>query len=84
SRTRRMTAQAFGVNLTILPTITPPPYADDLQAIIASAVKIVETAGNTPAEFIELMKRHDIAIVHKCTSIRHALSAQRNGVDAVS
>lgn len=84
SRTRRMTAQAFGVNLTILPTINPPPYADYLQAIIDSDVKIVETAGNTPAEFIELMKRHDIAIVHKCTSIRHALSAQRNGVDAVS
>ncbi|WYX33171.1 nitronate monooxygenase family protein (plasmid) [Achromobacter denitrificans] len=84
SRTRRMTAQAFGVNLTILPTINPPPYADYLQAIIDSDVKIVQTAGNTPAEFIELMKRHDIAIVHKCTSIRHALSAQRNGVDAVS
>lgn len=83
-RTHRLTDRPFGVNLTILPSISPPPYGDYLQAIIDSGVKVVETAGNSPAEFIERMKAQDIAIVHKCTSVRHALSAQRNGVDMVS
>ncbi|QKH36898.1 nitronate monooxygenase [Achromobacter pestifer] len=83
-RTRRMTDRPFGVNLTILPSISPPPYGDYLQAIIDSGVKVVETAGSSPAEFIERMKARDITIVHKCTSVRHALSAQRNGVDMVS
>ncbi|MHA7598457.1 NAD(P)H-dependent flavin oxidoreductase [Alicycliphilus sp. T452] len=83
-RTRDMTEQPFGVNLTILPTINPPPYADYLQAIIDGGVKVVETAGNSPSEFIGRMKDKDITIIHKCTAVRHALSAQRNGVDMVS
>lgn len=84
ARTRTMTDRPFGVNLTILPTINPPPYADYLQAIIDGGIKVVETAGNSPVEFIGRMKEKGITIVHKCTAVRHALSAQRNGVDIVS
>lgn len=84
ARTRALTDQPFGVNLTILPTINPPPYSDYLQAIIDGGVKIVETAGNSPKDFIGRMKDHGITIVHKCTTVRHALSAERNGVDIVS
>ena len=84
ARTRTLTDQPFGVNLTILPSINPPPYAEYLQAIIDSGVKIVETAGNSPKEFIGRMKDAGITIVHKCTSVRHALSAERNGVDMIS
>lgn len=84
ARTRTMTDRPFGVNLTILPTINPSPYADYLQAIIDGGIKVVETAGNSPAEFIDRMKEKGITIVHKCTAVRHALSAQRNGVDIVS
>ena len=83
-RTRQMTDKPFGVNLTILPAVKPPPYAEYVKAIIDSGVKIVETAGNSPRDFIDQFKAHDIKIVHKCTSVRHALSAERNGVDAVS
>ena len=83
-RTRAMTDRPFGVNLTILPTLKPPPYADYVHAIIDSGIPIVETAGNSPREFIDQFKAHGIRIVHKCTSVRHALSAQRHGVDAVS
>lgn len=84
ARCRSMTAQPFGVNLTILPTITPPPYAEYLSVIIDSGIKIVETAGNSPKDFIGKLKEHGIRIVHKCTAVRHALSAQRHGVDIVS
>ncbi|SFQ24958.1 nitronate monooxygenase family protein [Variovorax sp. 770b2] len=84
ARTRTLTDKPFGVNLTILPAVKPPPYAEYVQAIIDSGIKIVETAGNSPKDFIEALKRHDVKIVHKCTSVRHALSAERNGVDAVS
>lgn len=84
ARTRTLTDRPFGVNLTILPTINPPPYADYLQAIIDGGVKVVETAGNSPTDFIGRMKAHGIKIVHKCTTIRHALSAERNGVDIIS
>ncbi|HEX7113605.1 MAG TPA: nitronate monooxygenase family protein [Steroidobacter sp.] len=83
-RCRSMTEKPFGVNLTILPTITPPPYEEYLKAIIESGVKIVETAGNNPRDFLGKLKEHGIKVVHKCTSVRHALSAERHGVDIVS
>jgi len=83
-RCRTMTERPFGVNLTILPAITPPPYAEYLQAIIDSGIRIVETAGNSPKDFIGKLKERDIKVVHKCTSVRHALSAERYGVDIVS
>jgi len=83
-RCRRMTDKPFGVNITILPTVTPPPYAEYRRAIIASGVKIVETAGSKPQEHVEDFKAHGIKVIHKCTSVRHALSAERMGVDAIS
>lgn len=84
ARCRTMTDQPFGVNLTILPAITPPPYAEYLQVIIDSGIRIVETAGNNPKDFIGKLRERDIKVVHKCTSVRHALSAERAGVDIVS
>lgn len=83
-RTRALTNKPFGVNLTILPSIKPPPYAEYLQAIIDGGVKVVETAGNSPKDFVARMKQHGITVIHKCTTVRHALSAERNGVDIVS
>jgi NADH:quinone reductase (non-electrogenic) len=84
ARCRTMTDQPFGVNLTILPSAKPPPYEAYLDAIISSGIKILETAGNNPREFITRAKAADITIIHKCTSVRHALSAERCGVDVVS
>ena len=83
-RCRSLTDKPFGVNLTILPTLTPPPYAEYRQAIIEGGVKIVETAGYRPEEHIDHFKRHGIKILHKCTAVRHALSAERMGVDVIS
>jgi NAD(P)H-dependent flavin oxidoreductase YrpB (nitropropane dioxygenase family) len=84
ARCRKLTDKPFGVNLTILPAINPPPYAEYRQAIIDSGVKIVETAGNKPQEHVDEFKKHGIIVVHKCTSARHGLSAERMGVDAIS
>jgi NADH:quinone reductase (non-electrogenic) len=84
ARCRSMTDQPFGVNLTILPSISPPPYAEYIDVIIESGVRIVETAGNSPKEYVSRFKSEGITILHKCTTVRHALSAQRNGVDIVS
>src|SRR5258705_2128238 len=84
ARCRGMTDKPFGVNLTILPSIKPPPYAEYRQAIIESGIKVVETAGNKPQEHVTEFKKHGIKVVHKCTSVRHALSAERMGVDAIS
>lgn len=83
-RCKDMTDKPFGVNLTILPTITPPPYAEYRQAIIESGVKIVETAGANPKEHIPHFKEAGIKVIHKCTSVRHAVKAQELGVDAIS
>ena len=83
-RARGMTDKPFGVNLTILPAIKPPPYAEYVAAIIEGGIGIVETAGNSPKEFVERFKERGIRIVHKCTTVRHALSAERSGVDIVS
>ena len=81
---RSMTDKPFGVNLTFLPSIVPRPFAEYRQAIIDSGITIVETAGNKPQEHIEAMKAHGIRIIHKCTSVRHAVSAVRMGADAIS
>jgi len=83
-RCREMTDQPFGVNLTILPSVKPPPYEEYLDAALESGIKIIETAGNNPKEFIAKIKAAGGMIVHKCTAVRHALSAERNGVDIVS
>lgn len=83
-RCRAMTDKPFGVNLTILPSVTPPPYAEYRRAIIDSGIRIVETAGHRPQEHVDDLKAHGITILHKCTAVRHALSAERMGVDAIS
>jgi nitronate monooxygenase len=84
ARCRSMTDKPFGVNLTVLMSINPPPYAEYRQAIIEGGVKIVETAGYKPGEHVTHLQAHGIKIIHKCTSVRHALSAERLGVDAIS
>lgn len=84
ARCREMTDKPFAVNLTLLPAVKPPPYAEYRQAIIESGINIVETAGNKPHEHIEAFKKHNIIVIHKCTSVRHALSAQRIGADIIS
>jgi nitronate monooxygenase len=84
ARTREMTDKPFGVNLTILPAIKPPPYAEYRAAIIEAGIKIVETAGYKPQEHVDHFKQHGIKVIHKCTAVRHALSAERMGVDAIS
>jgi nitronate monooxygenase len=84
ARCREMTDKPFGVNLTILPTLTPPPYAEYRQAIIDSGVRIVETAGNNPQEHITELKKAGVKVIHKCTAVRHALKAERIGADAIS
>ncbi|MDP1026867.1 nitronate monooxygenase family protein [Sphingomonas sp. KR1UV-12] len=83
-RCRGMTDRPFGVNLTILPSVSPPPYAEYRRAIIDSGVTIVETAGHRPQEHVEEFKAHGVTVIHKCTAVRHALSAERMGVDAIS
>lgn len=84
-RCRGMTSKPFGVNLTVFPTINSPDYRAYAQAIIDGGIKIVETAG-TPAvrEFWEMLQPHGIKILHKCTAVRHALSAERAGCDVIS
>lgn len=83
-RARTLTSKPIGVNLTILPSITPPPYDEYRRAIIDAGVRIVETAGANPEPHMEMFKENGVTIIHKCTSIRHALKAQAVGVDAVS
>jgi NAD(P)H-dependent flavin oxidoreductase YrpB (nitropropane dioxygenase family) len=83
-RTKDLTDKPFGVNLTILPAIKPPPYAEYRAAIIEAGIKMVETAGYKPQEHVDHFKQHGIKVIHKCTAVRHALSAERMGVDAIS
>lgn len=83
-RCREMTDKPFAVNLTILPTIKPVPYQEYAQAIVDSGVKIVETAGRNPEPFLPMFKEAGIKVIHKCTSIRHSLKAEKIGCDMVS
>lgn len=84
ARCRTMTDKPFAVNLTILPTIKPVPYGEYVDAIVSSGIRIVETAGRNPEPWMPLFKSAGITVIHKCTSIRHALKAQSLGCDMVS
>ena len=84
ARCRGMTDKPFGINLTVLPSIKPPPYAEYLQAAVESGIRVVETAGRSPKPFMPYLKENDVKVIHKCTSVRHALSAEKVGVDSVS
>ncbi len=84
ARTRDLTDKPFGVNLTILPSINPMPYDEYRDAIIESGVQIVETAGSNPEPHLPAFKAAGVKVIHKATSVRHALTAQRIGVDAIS
>ena len=84
ARTREMTDKPFGCNLTFTPRPNKVPYEDYAHAIAESGVKIVETAGNNPERFIPIFKKAGVTIIHKCTSVRHGVSAEKLGVDVVS
>jgi nitronate monooxygenase len=84
ARCHDMTDKPFGVNLTFLPAFTDPPYAEYIQAIIEGGIKSVETAGRSPEVYMPSLKDAGIKVIHKCTSVRHALKAERIGCDAVS
>jgi nitronate monooxygenase len=84
ARCRDLTDKPFGVNLTILPTITPVPYDEYRDAIIDSGITVVETAGSNPAPHLPAFKAAGVKVVHKAVAVRHAVKAQELGVDAVS
>jgi len=83
-RCREMTDKPFGVNLTFLPTVSSPDYPGYIKAIIDGGVKAVETAGNNPVKYLPALKEAGIKVIHKCTSVRHALKAEAIGCDAIS
>ena len=84
ARCRTMTEKPFGVNLTFLPTVSSPDYPGYIKAIIDGGVKVVETAGNNPQKWLPALHDAGIKVIHKCTSVRHALKAETIGCDAVS
>lgn len=84
ARCRDMTDKPFGVNLTFLPTFSAPPYPEYIAAIHDGGVKIVETAGRSPEQYMPPLKAAGIKVIHKCTSVRHSLKAEKIGCDAVS
>ena len=81
---RQMTDKPFGVNLTFLPAFSEPPYPEYIRAIIEGGVKIVETSGRNPQAYMPYLQQAGIKVIHKCTSVRHALKAQSIGCDAIS
>jgi NAD(P)H-dependent flavin oxidoreductase YrpB (nitropropane dioxygenase family) len=84
ARCRDLTDKPFGVNLTFLPTFSAPPYPEYIAAIVEGGIKAVETAGRSPEAYMPALKAAGIKVIHKCTSVRHSLKAERIGCDAVS
>jgi NADH:quinone reductase (non-electrogenic) len=81
---RQMTDKPFGINLTFLPTLRPPDYPAYIQVCIEEGIKFIETAGRNPEPYMEAIKAAGIRVIHKCTSVRHAIKAEKIGCDAVS
>jgi len=83
-KTQSLTDKPFGINLTLLPSLNPIPYDEYRRAIIESGIKIVETAGRSPIDHLPDFKANGVKVIHKCTSVRHAVTAERLGVDIIS
>jgi len=83
-KTRELSDKPFGVNITVLPTLNPVPYEEYVAAAVAGKVKFVETAGRRPEPFMPAFKEAGIKVIHKCTSVRHSVKAEKVGCDAVS
>jgi nitronate monooxygenase len=81
---RDLTDKPFGVNLTLLPSLNPIPYDEYRRAIIESGIKIVETAGRAPVDHLPDFKANGVKVIHKCTSVRHSVSAVKHGCDVIS
>ena len=81
---RQLTDKPFGVNLTFLPTLRPPDYPAYIQVCIEEGIKFIETAGRNPEPYMDAIKAAGIRVIHKCTSVRHAIKAEKIGCDAVS
>ncbi|MBA3742784.1 nitronate monooxygenase [Sporichthya sp.] len=84
AKIRDLTDQPFGVNFTILPSRNPPPWEELMRATVESGVTAVETAGQNPEPYLPIFQGAGAKVLHKCTSVRHSLKAERIGVDAVS
>ena len=84
AKCKSMTSRPFGVNLTFLPMLNPPDYPAYVQAVLDAGITAVETAGNNPVRFLPMLKEAGVKVIHKCTTVRHALKAQSIGCDAVS
>ena len=84
AKCHEMTDKPFGVNLTFLPGFQEPDYPGYIKAIVEGGVKIVETAGRSPEAYMPDLKGAGIKVIHKCTSVRHSLKAEKIGCDAVS
>ena len=84
AKAKALTDKPIGVNLTFLPSVNTPDYPGYVQAIIEGGVTVVETAGRNPVQVMPALKEAGIKVIHKCTSVRHALKAQDIGCDAVS
>ncbi len=83
-RCKDLTDKPFGINLTLLPSLNPIPYDEYRAAIIESGIKIVETAGRAPVDHLPAFKAAGVTVIHKCTSVRHSISAVKHGVDIIS
>ncbi|CAN7470993.1 nitronate monooxygenase family protein [Phenylobacterium sp. LjRoot164] len=83
-RCKELTDKPFGINLTLLPSLNPIPYDEYREAIIESGIKIVETAGRNPTDHLPRFKENGVKVIHKCTSVRHAVTAARHGIDVIS
>jgi NAD(P)H-dependent flavin oxidoreductase YrpB (nitropropane dioxygenase family) len=84
AKCREMTDKPFGVNLTFLPSVTPPDYPGYIKAILDGGIRAVETAGNNPQKWLPVLQEAGVKVIHKCTSVRHSLKAESIGCDAVS
>lgn len=83
-RTRSMTTRPFGVNMTLLPTVQAVPYEEYRQVILDNRIQVLETAGASPAPHMAALKAAGVKVIHKAVAVRHSLSAQKLGVDAIS
>lgn len=82
-KTKALTDKPFAVNLTLMPSLAPPDYPSYIKVCIEEGIKIMETSGRAPEQYMEQMKAGGMTVIHKCTVVKHALKAQSIGCDAV-
>ena len=84
-KTKELTDKPFAVNISLAPGLNMGEKIHQYIDVCGEeGVKVIETAGQNPSEFVPHIKEAGIKLIHKCPGVKYAKKAENFGADAVT